>query len=408
MIWFQIAWRNLRRQFRRSLITASAMAVSVGLCMSTICLTDGMYERLFEIMVEQQIGHVQVHHPDYPGKRSMYDGIDDADTVLAGLEQTPGVRAVAGRLNGFGLLGGPERSSGAQLIGIDPEREAKVSQVWDRMEEGTYLQPGTSGTVILGMKLAEDLGVGLEDEVVAVTQAADGSMGNALYKVVGIFKSGDAAMDRAGAYVSMADLQELLVLEGTVHQLTVLADDADNLPPLAETLGEANPTLLVRTWMDVSPQTHQLMGMQSASSFIILGIVFLVASFGIINTMLVSVFERTTELGVMRALGVSRPQLVGMVVAEAVLLGMLSAVGGLLLGGALDAYLVFHGLDFSESLKDGFDFQGVSLDPVMYGTVNWEPIALTIVTLISVSALASVWPAARAAWIRPVDAIRAD
>jgi ABC-type antimicrobial peptide transport system permease subunit len=150
------------------------------------------------------------------------------------------------------------------------------------------------------------------------------------------------------------------------------------------------------------------MGMQSASSVIILGIVFLVASFGIINTMLVSVFERTTELGVMRALGVSPRQLVGMVVAEAVLLGLLSALGGLALGGALDAYLVLHGLDFSASLKDGFDFQGVSLDPIMYGAVNWEPIVGTIVTLITVSALAAVWPAARAAWIRPVDAIRAD
>lgn len=408
MIWLQIAWRNLRRQGRRTLITSIAMAVAVGLCMASICLTDGMYLNIFEVLVEQQIGHIQVTHPDYPGKMSMYDTIDDADSVLADIEATDGVQAAAPRLAGFGLLGGLERSKGARIVGIDPEREARVTPVAERMKQGTYLKPGEHGTIVLGIKLAEDLGVGLGDEVVAVTQASDGSLGNTLYTVSGLYKSGDSQMDRAGGYVHLADLQDLLVMPEKVHLITVLAEDADDLHPVADAIEAGDPGWLVRTWQEVSPPTEQMMSMQKASSKIILVIVFLVASFGVINTMLVSVFERTTELGVMRALGVSPRNLVAMVVLEAILLGCLSAIGGLGLGGALDAYLVLHGLDFSASLKDGFDFQGVTLEPVMYGAVFVEPIITTIVVLVVVSAGAAVWPAWRAASIQPVDAIRAE
>ena len=384
------------------------MAVAVGLCMSTICLTDGMYIKIFDLMVEQQMGHIQVNHPDYPGKRSMYDTLENADQLLATIDDVEGVKAAGAKLNGFGLMGGPKASAGGQLIGIDPERERTLTEVWDRMEAGSYLEPDKPGTIIVGHGLAEDLGVDVGGEVVVVTQASDGSLGNALYEVVGIFKSGDAGMDKSGGFVQLSDLQELLVLEGQVHQITVLADDRDGLPPVAAAISSKAPDQLVRTWMEVSPSTEQLMAMQDASSFVILFIVFLVASFGVVNTMLVSVFERTTEFGVMRALGVAPFQLVRLVVVEAVLLGLLSAVGGLILGGLLDAYLVFNGLDFSASLPDGFEFEGIAMEPIMFGAVRVEPIVTTIVLLIVVSALASVWPAARAAWIKPVDAIRAD
>lgn len=406
--WFAIAWRNLSRQGRRSLITASAMAVSVALCMCSICVNEGTYGQMFEVMVEQQLGHVLVSHPDYLAERSMYDTIPDAAAAVARVEATPGVAASTPRLKGYGLLGGPERSAGVQLVGIDPEREARVTPLEERVKQGTWLVPGEHGTVLLGDKLAAELGVGVGDEVVAVTQAADGSLGNALYRVTGVFRSGDAQMDRSGAYLHLADLQELLALPDQVHGITILASNPEVLGPTVEALRAGAPDQQVLPWQEVSPQTAQLLSMQDAAAVMILGIVFLVASFGVVNTMLVSVFERTREFGVMRALGVGPAQLVTMVILEAVLLACLAAVLGLVLGGSGVAYLTLHGIDFSASIPDGFDMNGVVIDPVLRGRFRLQPVVMNVTTLIVVSALAAVWPATRAAWIKPIDAIRAD
>ncbi|MFT4624804.1 MAG: ABC-type lipoprotein release transport system permease subunit [Myxococcota bacterium] len=408
MIWIAIAWRNLTRQGRRTLVTASAMSVSVALCMASICLIDGMYDNMFDLMVNQQLGHIQVHHVDYPAKRSMYDTIAHADEVLQTIDAMPGVQGVTPRLMGFGLLGGATRSAGARLVGIDPVRESAVTPIAERIKAGTYLDAAESGGILLGRKLAEELELGVGDEVIAVTQAADGSTGNVLYTVKGLFHTGDIGMDKGGAYLLLSDLQELMVLPDQVHQLTLTSTDREALDTLAAAISAAEPDLLVRTWSQVSPSTAQMMSMQTATAGMLLGIVFLVASFGVVNTMLVSVFERTTEFGVMRALGVAPRQLVTMVVVEAILLGAIAAVGGVTVGLGLDAYLVITGLDFSASIGEGFEVNGVMMDPVLRGAFNIEPVLSTVLILIAVSGLAAVWPAARAAMIRPVDAIRAD
>jgi ABC-type lipoprotein release transport system permease subunit len=241
-----------------------------------------------------------------------------------------------------------------------------------------------------------------------MTQASDGSIGNALYTVRGTFETGSVGMDRGGAYMLLTDLQELLVLKDSVHELTIVLDNGDAMDDYVADLSQQHPTLLVRSWEEVSPQTATMLASQDAIAFITLFLVFFIAAFGVVNTMLVSVFERTRELGVMRAMGVSPRQLVGVVVLESLWLGTISGVAGVLLGLGLDLYLVQVGLDFSASIPDGFDFNGVRLEPVLRGVIRPTPILLTVFFLVAVSVLAALWPALRAALIRPIDAIRQD
>jgi len=150
------------------------------------------------------------------------------------------------------------------------------------------------------------------------------------------------------------------------------------------------------------------MGMRDVTAFFFLGIVFAVAAFGVINTMMMSVFERTRELGVLRALGLRPNRLVRLVVIESFFLAAIAATIGLSVGGLLDWYLVVYGLDFSGSLPEGFSYEGVMLDPVMKGEVRAWPIAATVVSVFGVSMLASLWPAWRAAKVQPVEAIRSE
>lgn len=408
MVWFTLAWRNLWRQRRRSLITASAMAVGVAMAMSLICINDGTYHKFFEVMVEGNLGHIQVHHPDFPTSRSPYDSIGDATTVLDAVKAQPEVRHVTVRGFGAALIGGEGRSAGAQLIGIDPENEAAVTKLDRQVRAGEYLDLSAPGEILVGEGLLDELESEVGDTVVLMTQASDGSIGNALYTIRGAYKTGNVGMDGSGAYLLLSDLQELLVLDDQVHEMTVVLQDGDTMNAVADTLKQGQPDLLIRTWEEVSPQTASMLASQDAIAVVTLGLVFFIAAFGIVNTMLVSVFERTRELGVMRAMGVAPVNLVGVVILESLCLGALAGLLGITLGLGLDLYLVQVGLDFSEALPEGFDFNGVRLEPVLRGQIRFTPIVLTAMFLVGVSILAALYPAIRAARIQPIDAMRQE
>ena len=408
---WSVAWRNLWRHKRRSLITAFAMAIGVAMCMSMIAWSDGMYDEMFKIMVEQQLGHVQVHHPDYPTRGLVFDALPGRAALLDEIDGLAGTVAASPRIDGFALLGGAKKSAGGQVVGIDPARHRQVSNVHERIQEGEFLSDDAAREIIIGHKLAEEIQVGLGDEVVAVTQATDGSVGNDLYIVVGTFKTGDVGMDQSGGYIHIDDAEELLALYDQAHGITVLTGNAEEVEAYSAALSAAvavEEKIQVQPWWEASPATAQMMGMRDFTAYFLLGIVFAVAAFGIVNTMMMSVYERTREMGVLRALGLSKGKLVWLVVFESFFLAGLAATIGLVLGGLADWYLVAHGLDFTSSMPDGFSWEGVMLDPVMKGAVHAEGIVLTVAAVFIVSILSSLWPAWRATRLQPVTAIRED
>jgi len=415
-----MAWRNLWRHGRRTLITAAAMAVSIAFVMAMLAYIDGMYRKMAEVMIDQTTGHVQVHNPAYEKTRELFDTIPQAQARLDAVAALPGTRAVTSRLMGFALVGGDTETSGAQLVGVQPERELTIVPMNERISTGHWLEPGRDHEIVLGKGLADTLKVQVGQQVVAVTQASDGSLGNDLYRVVGIVESGSVLLDRSGAWMTLSDLQALLVLPDQVHEITVLTPTQDpkvgnpdtlaaaaSIQQAVDSIGDQAP-LKAETWWQASPGTAELMGTSDMSAAVSMGIVFAVAGLGILNTMLMSVFERTRELGVMKALGTRPGKVVALVLWESVLLAGLSVAGGLVLGGGLDAFLVVHGLSLTSTSGDRLSTGGVLFDPMIMGVVRADRIVFTVISLVVVSILAALWPAMRAARLRPVDAMRAD
>ncbi len=407
----KIAWRNLYRQGWRTLITATAMAVGAALSIAGIAMSDGMYVDLFDALVTRQTGHVQIHHPDYPAQADLWATLDE-EKILATIDALPEhdlLRAAAPRAYGFALLASKDKATGARLRGIDPEREARVSEIQDKIQTGHALRPGAHGTILLGDGLADTLDVTVGDEVIAVTQAADGSMGNDLYRVAGIYHSGNTQLDRGGALVHLSDLQALLALEGRIHEVALRAPRRQAIDALARALRRivSEKEALVRTWREVNPMAAQMLATQDAGVWLLLILVFSVAGLGILNTMLMAVFERTRELGVMRALGMPPSKVVWLVLLETALMGALSAIigsaGGLLLAWLLET----HGLDLT-SFTRGVSAMGMTFDPVLHGQLRLDRAVLVAGFVVGVSLVSSLWPALRAARTGPVVAMRED
>lgn len=405
-----LAWRNLWRHRRRSLITAGAMALGAGFCMSVMSYTDGMYVEMARLMVDGQLGHAQVHHPDYPKKHQLQDTIPAA--LLADATDWDQVRAATLRLYGNALVASDDHTTGAQLIGVDPSAEEAFTHGADHLQTGAWLAEAPDHEVVLGAKLADKLGAGLGDELVVVTQASDGSLGNDLYTIKGTVMTGQTAMDRSGVWIHISDLQDLLVLPDAAHELLVQSkrgytDAAAFTEEYKGRLGE-QPDLLVQSWQEASPPTDQMFQMSAATKGVMLVFVFGLAAFGVVNTMVMSVFERTRELGVAIAVGMRPRQVVRMILLESVMLGVLAAGAGGLFGGLLDGLLVHYGLPMSTDSGGALSMGGVTFGDRLYGVINPADIVMVLVSVVVVSALASLWPAWRASRLRPVDAMRQE
>jgi len=406
---FAMAWRNVLRHRRRSILTAMAMAISVAIVSAIMVLTEGMYGMMREVIIDQNLGHLQVHHTAYPGRRQMYDALDDVDATMAELESVDGVVSVVPRLFGQALLGAGKRTEGAQLLGIDPVREGRMRDLSDRLTAGRWLDDGPTQELVLGEDLAKRLKVELGAEVVAVTQSADGSLGNDLYTLVGVVQTGVPALDRGAGFLHRETLGALLTLEDRAHELVVLTDDREpdhlaQVKPRVEAALQGQPAI-VRTWSEVDPASTQLFAMQSVSNGILIFLFFGVSAVGVVNTLLMSVLERTKELGVMRALGMRPGELIQLVMAEALILATLAIAIGLVGAGVLDGYLVVQGLDLSVQ-GEGFEMGNMTFDPVIKGKLQADAIWQPVAGVFLFSVFAAVWPAVRASRLRPVDALR--
>lgn len=334
------------------------MATGLALCMGYLAIADGMFEDIFEALVSKQLGHAQLHHPRWPRTRALFDTLDDASDLERKLRALPEVSAVSARVIGAALLAAGDESGGGQLIGVVPRDEDEVRELRRSLVEGSYLPDTPGHQVLVGKELATRLRIGVGSELVAVTQAADGSLGNEIYKVAGLLRTGSAVLDKTAVFLHLEDAQALFALEGRVHEIAVMAPDREHIdamvaavkaaaarPPHPSDTAHDGDGVLVRSWAEVNPSAYQMISLQDAMNLLVALLIFGLAGLGILNTMLMSVFERTKELGVLIALGFKPRQVLLLILAETLLLTATSILIGLLAGGLLDAWLVVHGLD---------------------------------------------------------------
>jgi len=410
----QIAWRNLWRNPRRTLISMAAIAFGYTMLLLFACLLEGLSQQMIENGTRLGLCHIQVHASGYYPDRPIYKTLGgregtDITKLLAALTSDQRVRAVSPRVYGYGLVSSAHQSAGAEILGVIPGQEQQITVLHSRVVKGSYLTEQMPEGVVVGEKLASAIGVEVGSEIVLMTQTADGSLGNDLYTIVGIFRTGLEAMDRGLVLMPLSSLQELLGLApARIHEIGITLSEAAEATAVAPTLEIRLSEILparVRAWPELSPELAEYAQLNRSSTSVIFVIVFLVAIIGIMNTMLMAVFERTRELGVLMALGMRPVQVVGLVLAEAG--GLVAA--SLVLGGGLGApllwYLQVHGLDL-RSFMGEISMAGAVIDPLWYGRQDFSAYGQAALGLTLVALVSALYPALRAACLRPVEAIR--
>jgi putative ABC transport system permease protein len=397
-----MAWRNLWRYRRRTLVTVAAMTLALLIMVLYTSLVEGYLRDLERNIVDIELGDIQVFAPDYRDNPSIYNRIDDPERMLARLRDR-GLRASA-RLIGGGLAAAGESSAGVILKGIDLAQDATVSQISEHVELGSWLDATDQNGVVVGSRLAHTLGVTPGDELVLLGQATDGSIANDLYTIRGVLRSISVDADRAGVFMSDDAFRSFFVLAEGAHQLMVRRPAERDLPIAVAEVREIAAGLDVQSWRELVPILATFLDSTRSLIVIVFLVIYVVVAILIVNAMLMSVFERINEIGVLKALGVGPGHVLAMILIEGGLQTAIAIVVALTLSVPGLAYLADHGLDLSGI--GGMSFAGMAFDPVWRGVVTpWVIIGpvLTLVFIVSVSVL---YPALKAARISPVEAMR--
>ncbi len=403
MLTFKIALRNSFRQKRRTTLTVLTMLGGFALASISIAWSDGSYAYVIDMFTRNQMGHIQLHRAGYLDRPSLYKTVDDYKTLGAAIETVERVQDWAPRLYSSGLASVGEKSSGVRIIGVDPARETATTHFDKKVTEGHSLAVLPSHEALLGTGLAKTLKAKVGDEVVIVSQGADGSIANDLYRIVGLISSGDAIGDRTALYLHLTDAQELLVLENRVHEIAVVVDGLDDLGEVAAAMQTIiqQPEIVVATWQEFARSFYVAMRADQQGSWISLFVILLVVAVGVLNTVLMSVLERRREYGVLRAIGTGPGQVFRMVVMEV----MIMAVVSMILGSVV-AYLVNYQVSIEGiELPTAFTYGGVTFDR-LYTIINARSFYIPAVCIILTAVVASLMPAVMAARIAPARAMR--
>jgi ABC-type lipoprotein release transport system permease subunit len=400
----RMAWRNIWRNPRRSLITLAAMTFTLTLMIVSSNLIEGMNRQMVGYAADRSLGHIQAHAEGYYKDKGLYDTLP-----ISVLDRFKGSAfRAAPRAYAYGLASLGDQSAGVLIRGIDPLQERRVTELWKHMLQGSYFQPGEEKVIILGRKIAKTLNAQPGSEIALITQAADGSLGNDLYRVVGVLKTLDDATDRTAVIMPLADFGEMLVLPGRIHEVAIRTPNAievDRYKPQVVSLLEGKGCE-VRTWKEIAPALKDALALNEAWTTIMLLIVFSIASLGILNTMLMAVFERMYELGLMLAVGLKPLRMVRLIFVETLMLAGISEVLGLGLGLLWSWRLVVKGWDLTGLFGEGFEYTGFAIENVLRAAIWPEGMLQCMAIMLIISGLAGLYPSVKAARLKPVEVMR--
>jgi len=366
-------------------------------------LVWGMMDNMKRNMTQVSMGDLQVHARGYLAEKSIYSTVKNPGACVKVAEKN-GAKAVR-RSFGFGLVSCGVKSAGAVFWGVDPEAERKAFSMAAKVSEGVFLGGKSRKEVTLGARLARSLDARVGSEMVALVQAADGSLGNELYTVTGILPRLSDGIDRGGVFIRRSDWEELFVAPGKVHEIAVNAGGEIPLEVLEKAMAKPAGQDEVRTWRQLMPIIGDILDMMDVLMFFFNIIFGAAAGLGVMNTMLMATHERTREIGVLKALGTPPARIVRDITMEAVLLGLAGCAIGAVLGIFGGLYLERYGIDTAMLNAEGLRVSGMVFDTVWYGKLTLKGIVFSVLLMMVICVASAVYPAVRAARLDPVKAM---
>jgi putative ABC transport system permease protein len=398
-----LSWRNLWRHRTRSLAIITSVMLGTWAGAFIVSLYYGMGEGRVKIAIEQEVSHLQAHHPKFSDEYEAKWHFSGArmDSLLP---QMPGLKAYSLRSQAQGMLANASGSNGVQINGVDPDRENAVRGFQGMVIAGNYFDPTKRHQILVGKKLAGKMNLTPGSKIVLTFQDAEQEIVAGAFRIAGLYESPNAPLDERNVYVRREELNTMLGVPGAAMEAAVLLTAENQLKSTMAWWQSQCPDLEIQDWQSINPEVALVMSSLDISALIILSIIMIALAFGIVNTMLMAVLERTREIGMLMAIGMNRMRIFSMVVQETFMLTLVGCPIGLTAAWFTVQWLGKNGIDFSAiagNVMKGFGYAAV-IYPVLPMQTMGQIISLTAGTAL----IASVFPAWKAVQLQPAEAIR--
>jgi putative ABC transport system permease protein len=398
----KMAFRNIFRQKRRSLLTALSMFGGFVLAVIFIGWADGSYNNIINNFTRHNTGQIQIHQGNYLDRPSLYKTINDYPKIEGALKSISEVDSWTPRLYSVGLVSVGDKSSGARIIGIDPEAENRTTSFDKKIVAGKGFSGPLAHEAIIGKGLAKVLSASVGDDIVIVSQAADGSIANDSYTISGLVESGNPMADRSSFYLPLKVAQDLLVLGNSIHEVVITVHHLGSVAAVIKQLKRdlADPKLDIAPWQVFAKSFYKAMSADKQGMWITLVIIVIIVAVGVFNTVLMSVLERIREYGVLKAVGTKPGQIVRLVLAEVNILALFSVLFGIVAGYFINS-LLSHGVTLSE----GFSYGGM-IFKTMKAEINARSFYIPAITVFLSAFIVGLFPSIKAARTDPAKSMR--
>ncbi len=398
----KIAWRNIWRSKLRSLVVVGSIILGIWAMIFGAGFMNGFIVSYMANAINHETSNIQIHHPQFKKDFDVNFYLDDGLDKAAMIRSWEGVSGVTTRSLVSGMISSPRKASGVRILGIEKENESIVTGLDGLISTGEYFEGIKRNPVLIGKKLAEDLGVGVKSKVVLTFNDANGNITAASFRVAGIINSSSISLSEGSAFVLQEDLNRILGLPGEVHEVAVLTEAQVEEQLIVQKYQNQYAGDLIETWKEIAPQLAYMQEMYGSMMYVIMTIVLIALVFGIVNTMLMAVLERMKELGMLMAVGMTKARVFAMILIETMFLGIIGAPIGLFMGWLTIGHFRSTGVDLT-AYSEGLESFGY--DSMLYPYVS-DSVYLAVTAGVSVTAfIGAIYPALKAIRLRPVEAL---
>jgi ABC-type lipoprotein release transport system permease subunit len=398
----EVSWRNLWRNRTRTNVTITAVALCIAILIIFQSMIVGLIEKAVFNTTNLVIGEVQIHANGYLNDKSLYKDLKNTEKIKS-IAKKNNIGLVE-RSYGFGLISSGTKSAGTQFWGVDPESELMHFDFAKHINQGTFLNSSSSNKIVLGNKLALSLAAEVGTELVVFVQGVDGSLGNDLFYVSGILKNVADNIDRSAAIILEKDFNILFSSNNMIHEIALNSKGNFEAEEIQHLMSAEIKDVEIDTWKQLMPTIALMTEKMSVFMRTLFSLIFTIAAgLGVMNTMIMSTYDRMKEFGIIRAIGATPWRIIKQVSLESFILTFVASIIGTVVG--LSAALYFQKYGFNVSGQGNLSFGGVVMDPIWKASVSLGIILLPIGLMMLTSILSSLYPASIAARIKPVEAI---
>ena len=382
------------------------LSIIIGLFagIAVLALYKGMMKSRIRTVIDAEVGHLQLHDSSFKKDYEPKFIIKNGDKIMTSIAAIPEIKFVAPRSIANGMLATTTGSTGVQINGVIPAKEYIVSQLKIKIIEGNLFDPMKRNEIMIGKKLAKKMKLEIGSRLVLTFTDTTDEIVSAAFRVTAIYQSDNAPLDEKNVYVKLNELNSLLGTGNAYHEIVLLLRDDDDLNKVQKQLQEKFPGYQVESWKEISPETELMVNTTNQYSYIIMVIIMVALAFGIINTMLMSILERTKEIGMMMALGTNKLKIFSLVLLETIFLTLAGTPVGLFIGWLASSYYNQQGLDLSGMGREMMSSFGFGT--MVYPEFPTDKLAGILIIVTGTAIISCLFPAIKALKLRPVEALR--